>query len=151
MSAFPAKNSANDASVVSPAQSLDAVRDILFGAQSRDMQGRIDETTRRIDSRMVELDTQQRQAVEGLRGHVDAGVLEQQRQLGVEIQKLRDEVQALDVKIASAMKEAELQTNAAMAALRKAFDEEMRLSATRAHGASEALRAAALALAPAAH
>lgn len=149
MNAFVAKNAktpANDESGASPAQSLDAVRDILFGAQTRDIQGRIDDNTRRLDARLTEIDTLTREQLQTLHKHTDASLAEQQRLFAAQIQTLRDELQALEVRSAAKLQDAEHRMTEALSVFRSSYDDELRGSTARAKATAEALRSAALAL-----
>ena len=149
MNAFVAKNAktpANDENGASSAQSLDAVRDILFGAQTRDIQGRIEDNTRRLDARLTEAETLTRDQLQGLRTHTDASLSEQQRLFAAQIQILRDELQAFAARSAADLLDAERRMTDALATFRSSYDEASRNSSARAAATAEALRNAALAL-----
>lgn len=146
MTAFSPKLPANDPSSVTSAQSLDAVRDILFGAQSRDIQGRIDETMRVLGERVGAVDVQQKEQLKALRTHADKSFADQQRTLGEQIAALREELRASEARSAAQLQEAELRMNTALAAFRQVFDDEQKRASGRSHAAADALRSAALAL-----
>ena len=149
MNAFVAKNAktpANDENGASSAQSLDAVRDILFGAQTRDIQGRIEDNTRRLDARLTEAETLTRDQLQGLRTHTDGSLSEQQRLFAAQIQILRDELQAFAARSAADLLDAERRMTDALATFRSSYDQASRNSSARAAATAEALRNAALAL-----
>ncbi len=146
MPAFTAKAPANDESRASPAQSLDAVRDILFGAQTRDIQDRIDDTTRRHDERLAELDARHREQLQALRAHTDATILAQQTAFGAQAQTLHDALAALQAESTAKLLDAEQRLAATLDAMRKNYDDALQWNNARARAASEALLNASLAL-----
>jgi hypothetical protein len=146
MTAFAPKLPANDPSSVSSAQSLDAVRDILFGAQNRDIQGRIDETMRVLSERVSAVDALHKEQLQALRTHADTSLADQQRAFGEQIAALREELRAHEARSAAQLQAAEQRLQTAVAALRQVFDDEQQRASGRSHAAADALRSAALAL-----
>jgi hypothetical protein len=146
MSAFTAKSPANDARGASPEQSLDAVRDILFGVQTRGIEARIDSMARAHEARVTELDAEHRRMLQAETDRADAALKAQHVQLSEVIQTLDAQMQAQATRHAAALAEAEARAAAALAALRQALDTAVAQSAARGQAASDALVAAASAL-----
>ena len=78
--------------------------------------------------------------------HTDASLAEQQRLFAAQIQTLRDELQALEVRSAAKLQDAEHRMTEALSVFRSSYDDELRRSTARAKATAEALRSAALAL-----
>jgi hypothetical protein len=146
MSAFIAKSPANDARGTSPEQSLDAVRDILFGVQTRGIEARIDAAARAQDARVTEIDAEYRRLLKAEADRGDAALKSQHQHFTELVNSLDAALQAQVTRHTEALAEAERRSADALAALRQSLDATVAQSAARGRAARDALIAAARAL-----